>query len=68
MNSAWAEHVHERPDTHAPIGVMGDHVMDEGEMMLSYRYMKMEMEGNRTGTDSKSKTGIIFVVVVFNRE
>lgn len=54
MNSAWAEHVHQRPDTHAPIGVMGDHVMDKGEIMLSYRYMKMEMDGNRTGTDSVS--------------
>ena len=35
MNSAWAEHVHQRPDTHAPMGVMGDHVMDKGEIMLS---------------------------------
>jgi len=51
MNSARAEHVHERPDSHAPIGVMGDHVMDEGEIMFSYRYMKMEMDGNRTDTD-----------------
>ena len=54
LNNARAEHVHERPDTHAPIAVMGDHVMDEGEIMLSYRYMKMEMDGNRTGTDSVS--------------
>ena len=62
MNSAWAEHVHERPDTHAPIGVMGDHVMDEGEMMLSYRYMKMEMDGNRTGTDRVSTPLADFMV------
>ncbi len=54
MNSAWAEHVHQRPDTHAPIGVMGDHLMDKGEIMFSYRYMKMEMDGNRMGTDSVS--------------
>lgn len=54
LNNARAEHVHERPDTHAPIGVMGDHVMDEGEIMFSYRYMKMQMDGNRTGTDSVS--------------
>lgn len=52
MNTANAEHVHARPDSHAPIGVMGDHVMSEDEIMLSYRFMKMEMEGNRTGTDS----------------
>ncbi|NBD18196.1 MAG: hypothetical protein GVY04_19270 [Cyanobacteria bacterium] len=28
-----------RPDGHAPIGVMGDHVHGQGEWMLSYRYM-----------------------------
>lgn len=54
MKTAWAEHAHARPDSHAPIGVMGDHVMDDGEFMLTYRYMKMEMDGNRTGTDSVS--------------
>ena len=54
MTQVHAEHVHERPDSHAPIGVMGDHVMDEGEFMLSYRYMEMQMEGNRTGTNRVS--------------
>jgi hypothetical protein len=44
-------HDHTRPDSHAPIGVMGDHLMREGEIMLSYRYMNMDMDGNRTGTD-----------------
>jgi len=44
-------HDHTRPDSHAPIGVMGDHLMREGEIMLSYRYMNMDMEGNRTGTE-----------------
>ena len=33
-----------RPDGHAPISVMGDH-MHKCEWMLSYRYMTMEMEG-----------------------
>lgn len=47
-------HDHTRPDSHAPIGVMGDHLMREDEIMLSYRYMSMEMDGNRTGTDSVS--------------
>lgn len=41
-------HDHARPDSHAPIGVMGDHLMREGEIMLSYRFMSMDMEGNRT--------------------
>jgi len=54
INNLRAEHVHDRPDSHAPIGVMGDHVMEEGEFMLSYRYMEMEMDGNRTGTNSVS--------------
>ncbi len=40
-----------RPDGHAPIGVMGDHVHKAGEVMLSYRYMFMEMDGNRDGTN-----------------
>ena len=43
-----------RPDAHAPIGVMGDHTHDKGEWMLSYRYMYMNMTGNRVGTDSVS--------------
>ncbi|MDY6942446.1 MAG: transporter [Pseudomonadota bacterium] len=43
-----------RVDAHAPIGVMGDHTHNAGEVMLSYRYMHMEMDGNRIGTDSVS--------------
>lgn len=39
-----------RPDDHAPIGVMGDHMHMKGEFMLSYRYMFMNMNGNRSGT------------------
>lgn len=37
---------------HAPIGVMADHRHKKGEWMLSYRYMHMDMSGNRIGTDS----------------
>ena len=33
-----------RVDSHAPIGVMGDHTHEAGETMLSYRYMFMPME------------------------
>ena len=40
-----------RPDAHAPIGVMGDHTHGAGEWMLSYRYARMHMDGNRDGTD-----------------
>ncbi len=38
-----------RPDSHAPIGVMGDHLHSKGEFMLSYRHMGMQMEGHRVG-------------------
>jgi len=34
---------------HAPIGIMGDHLHDKGDWMFSYRYMNMEMDGNRDG-------------------
>ena len=44
-----------RPMDHAPLGVMGDHMHDQGEFMVSYRYMHMGMDGNRSGT---SRQGI----------
>ncbi|EKF75022.1 hypothetical protein A11A3_06196 [Alcanivorax hongdengensis A-11-3] len=43
-----------RPDSHAPISVMGDHTHGKGEWMLSYRYMGMAMSGNRSGSDHLS--------------
>ena len=41
-----------RPDGHAPIGVMADHTHKTGEWMASYRYMHMFMDGNRSDTYS----------------
>lgn len=43
-----------RADDHAPIGVMGDHTHAAGEVMLSYRYGAMTMDGNRIGTNGVS--------------
>ncbi|WP_299553716.1 transporter [Seonamhaeicola sp.] len=40
-----------RPDGHAPISVMGDHVHHKGGIMFSYRYMTMDMRQLRQGTD-----------------
>ncbi len=40
-----------RADDHAPIGVMGDHRHKLGEFMLSYRFMHMDMDGNRIGNN-----------------
>ena len=34
----------DRPDSHAPIGVMADHGHKKGEWMLSYRTMRMAMD------------------------
>lgn len=36
--------------THAPMGVMGSHVMPQGKFMLGYRYGHMSMSGLRFGT------------------
>ncbi|MDQ8198808.1 hypothetical protein QEH56_11640 [Pelagicoccus enzymogenes] len=41
-----------RADSHAPIGVMGDHLHRGGEYMLSVRHMTMSMEGHRQGENS----------------
>ena len=48
-----------RPDGHAPISVMGDHMHAKGEWMLSYRYMSMEMEGLLKGSDSLAPARMI---------
>lgn len=47
------------PDSHAPIGVMGDHLHKAGEWMVSYRYMQMHMEDNLLGDDSISSDTIV---------
>ncbi|MFK7733107.1 MAG: transporter [Pseudomonadales bacterium] len=51
-----------RPDSHAPIAVMGDHVHHQGEFMFSYRYMHMAMKGNRDGSESLSPEQIVTTV------
>jgi hypothetical protein len=48
-----------RSDSHAPIGVMGEHMHKEGEWMLSYRYQYMDMEGNRIGESEVSPDFIV---------
>ncbi|MEM5515925.1 transporter [Henriciella sp. AS95] len=47
---------------HAPIGVMADHRHKKGEWMVSYRYMYMDMEGNRIGTDEVDPDPIVTTV------
>ncbi len=48
-----------RPDSHAPLGVMGDHTHHKGEVMFSYRYMHMDMQGNRDGTSNRSSAEVL---------
>lgn len=51
-----------RADSHAPIGVMGDHLHAKGEWMVSYRYMRMHMEDSRDGTNRLSPEEIVTTV------
>lgn len=48
-----------RADGHAPIGVMGDHRHHAGGLMLSYRFMHMDMQGNQIGDDDVSPESIV---------
>lgn len=48
-----------RPDGHAPITVMQDHVHKKGEWMLSYRYMNMQMSSSRNGHDNLSNAEVL---------
>lgn len=50
------------PDSHAPMGVMGDHTHNAGEWMFSYRFMNMSMKDNKKGRDSISPEQIVSTV------
>ena len=52
-------HAQERAIGHAPIGVMGDHYHSKGEWMVSARYMRMLMSGNRTGATDLTDQNIL---------
>jgi hypothetical protein len=39
-----------KADKHAPAGLMGDHVHEQGEWMVEYKYMNMYMEDNIVGS------------------
>ncbi|MEM0897349.1 MAG: hypothetical protein AAGJ79_10725, partial [Verrucomicrobiota bacterium] len=48
-----------RPDGHAPIGVMADHMHDAGEIMVSFRYGFGHMTTNHLGDSEISDRRII---------
>ena len=59
-HGGMAQHDHSsRADSHAPIGVMGDHTHNEGELMLSYRYMTMSMTDNISASKKISDDEIL---------
>jgi len=49
---------HHSANSYAPVGVMGDHLHPKGGLMVSLRYMNMNMEGNREGSDKISDDAI----------
>lgn len=63
--NTYAVHMHDAHTDHAghatptPIGVMGDHLHPQGDWMVSYRYMHMDMEGSLKGSDHISNKQII---------
>jgi hypothetical protein len=48
-----------RPDGHAPISVMGDHMHNKGEIMFSYKNMPMWMKGSLQGSDALADNVIL---------
>ena len=51
-----------RPDAHAPINVMGDHIHEQGEFMFSYRFMHMSMKDNKDGSSGISPDEIVTTI------
>ncbi len=51
-----------RADSHAPIGVMGDHLHKSGEWMISLRHMQMDMKGNTLDGNAISDDEIVTTV------
>jgi hypothetical protein len=58
------------PSSHGPIGVMGDHTHKKGEVMFSYRYMRMGMDGLRDNDDGISRSQVLqdFLVTPINMD
>lgn len=49
--NVFANDLSSRPDYHAPIGVMRDHIHSKGKIMTSYRFGYMYMDENRNNRD-----------------
>ena len=51
-NKSSHAHHHLHTNSLAPIGVMGSHMHEKGKFMMSYRFMRMDMDGNQIGTSN----------------
>ena len=51
-------HTHHQ-HSEAPIGVMGGHIHSKGDLMFTYRYMTMHMDGNRDGKERLSNSEVL---------
>ncbi len=59
FNFSFADSVAVSPSSHGPIGVMGEHIHKKGEVMASYRYKNMRMNGNRNGSSRVSNQEVL---------
>jgi hypothetical protein len=59
LNKHGVKWTSSRPDGHAPIGVMMDHVHGAGEWMYAYRYRTMKMGGLLKGTERVSADEVL---------
>lgn len=59
---------HAAPTSHAPLGVMGDHLHHRGGWMVSYRHMAMDMDGNRDGTRRLSDRQVLSRFMITPRD
>ncbi len=55
----YADSPSSRPDSHAPIGVMGEHAHNSGECMLAYRFMAMDMQELQSGTTALETADVL---------
>lgn len=49
------------PDSHAPLGVMGDHLHKQGEWMAAYKYEYSKSTGLRNGNNHVSNASVLAV-------
>ena len=59
INKTTTNWTSNRPDGHAPISVMGDHMHNKGGWMFSYRYMYMNMEDLKRGNTDEAFANVL---------